>query len=89
MIEPKTIIITETHGKNSEYDSATYEINAKVDGKEVLGFYAQALHDCPEDASLERDLSYAYSAIEFFKLGLRAGKENWQVIFDEFEKAEE
>jgi hypothetical protein len=79
--------ITEKHGKYEEY-SATYEIAIEKDGKAIAGFSAWSLSECPEDATLERGLSYAYDAISFFKLGYEAGKAAEQVEYVEEQEAE-
>ena len=66
------ITIIERHGKNSD-EAANYEIEILLDGKRIAGFMANPLYECPEDASLERDMAFAYKAIDFFKLGYEAG----------------
>lgn len=80
--------IIETHGEGGNGDGANYSIKAERDGKRIVGFSAGPLQECPEDASLERDLSYAYDAIKFFKLGYEAGKNGEEVIFEKCEDFE-
>jgi hypothetical protein len=80
--------IVETKGVRDTY-LGTYKIEAIRDGKVVLGFFAGPLSECPEDAILERDLSYAYDAVEFFKLGFEAAKSGEEVVFEEKDEAEE
>jgi len=75
--------IIEQHGDGGNGDGANYHITAVRDGVTVAGFYAGPLQECPEDASLERDLSYAYDAVKFFKLGYEAGKNGEEVTFEE------
>lgn len=75
------IKIIEQDGIN-ENEQATYKVIVERDGKKIAGFYAYPLNECPEDASLERDLSYAYDAVEFFRLGFEAGKSGEEVIFE-------
>jgi hypothetical protein len=62
---------------------STYEAKMFEDDKEIDGFYAGPLCESPEDAILERDLSYAYLAVEWFKKGYEAGKNNIEVKFEE------
>jgi hypothetical protein len=83
----KMLKIVETRGVRDEY-YGTYEIEAIRDGKKVLRFHAGPLSECPEDAILERDLSYAYMAVEFFKLGMEAAKSGEEVVFEEREEEE-
>lgn len=73
--------IIETHGE-SKY-GPTYEVGIKKDGKTIKGFDACGLCDCPEDATLTRDLHYAYSAVDFFKLGYEAGQAGEEVTYQE------
>lgn len=44
----------------------------EIDGKEVLR--VRALHDCPEDASIERDLVSCTDVAEFMKQAHEAGR---------------
>lgn len=74
--------IIETTGEDSN-GSGRYEVEIWRDGEKVTGFHARPLYECPEDATLERDLHYAYSAVNFFKLGYEAGKNNEEVVFEE------
>lgn len=80
------IKIIETHGEGGNGDGANYEIRIEKDGKKLNGFYAGPLQECPEDASLERDLGYAYCAIDFFKLGYEAGKNNEEIEYESREQ---
>lgn len=73
------IEVKETHGR-SDY-SATYTLKIIKDGQQLLGFYAGPLSECPEDATLERDLSYAFDVVEAFKLGVEAGKSGEKIKF--------
>ncbi len=79
------ITIKETTGTNSD-GAGTYEIEVSKDGKKVAGFSAWPLYECPEDATLERDMGFAYDAIEFFKLGYEAGKNGEEIVFKEVEE---
>lgn len=81
--------IIEKHGEGGNGEGANYNIKAVRDGKTIASFYAGPLQECPEDASLERDLSYAYDAIKFFKLGYEAGKAREEIIFEETTEDEE
>ena len=81
------IEITEIY-KEGEY-GASYEVAVKREGKEIIGFSAHPLQECSEDASLERDLYYAYSAVDFFKIGYEAGKSGETVVFNEENEDEE
>lgn len=74
--------IIEIRGQDENY-SGRYEIIAERDGKAILSFFAGPLYECPEDATLERDLGYAYKAVEFFRLGMEAAKAGEEVIFEE------
>ena len=76
------ITITEINGYGGNGEGANYEIDISKDGKTLIGFYAGPLQECPEDASLERDLSYVYLAKSFFKLGYEAGKNNEDVKYE-------
>lgn len=72
------IKVTEVHG---EYDyEPIYEITVEKDGKRALGFYVGCIE--PEDASLGRDLSFAYSAVDFFRLGYEAGAAGATVTYE-------
>lgn len=79
--------IIESTGED-ENGSGRYEIYAERDGKRILGFRAGPLCECPEDATLERNLGYAYMAVKFFKLGLDAAKNGEEVIFESKEMEE-
>jgi hypothetical protein len=72
--------IEEAHGENSD-GAATYEVRIMRNNKTLKSFYAYPLYECPEDATLSRDLHYAYSAVDFFKLGYEAGKNNEPVDY--------
>jgi hypothetical protein len=74
--------------KEDENGSNRYEVTVKRDDKKLAGFYAQALCECPEDATLERDLGYAYDAVEFFKIGYEAGQKREPVEYIEKEMKE-
>lgn len=82
------IKIVETFGVD-ENGSGTYEINAMRDEKRIAGFSAYPLWECPEDATLERDMSFAYDALRFFKLGYEAGKAGELVEYEEKQEEEE
>jgi len=75
--------IVEQHGDGGNGEGANYRVTAFRDGVKIAGFYAGPLQECPEDASLERDLSYVYEAIDFFRLGYEAGKKGEEVTFEE------
>lgn len=74
------ITIEEVNGKNGDGE-ATYKISIKKDGKKIKGFSVYPMYDCPEDATLGRDLGFAYDAIDFFKLGYELGKNNEEVEY--------
>lgn len=82
------IIVKEINGEGGNGEGANYEVSIHKDGKLLKSFYAGPLQECPEDACLERDLSYAYKAIEFFKIGYEAGKNNEEVVFEEAKQEE-
>lgn len=72
------LIITETHGKN--YDRlSTYTLKVEREGKKLMSFCASPGE--PEDAILERDLSFAYDAITLFQLGYTTGKAGEDVVY--------
>ncbi len=73
--------ITEIRGEDSD-GCAEYHIRIEQDGKMLRHFYAGCLSECPEDAMLERDLSYAYEAVEFFGIGYGAGKRGEPVEYE-------
>ena len=81
------IKIIETH-KEGEY-GASYIVKIKQGHQVLDGFHANPLQDCPEDASLERDLYYAYSAVDFFRIGYEAGLRQEEVVFTEVNEEEE
>lgn len=76
-----TIRITEIHGAYIYGVPTNYEIHIKRGDKLLGGFFVG--NPEPEDATLGRDLGFAYSAIDFFKIGFEAGKIGEEVIFSE------
>jgi hypothetical protein len=80
--------VIEKTGEDSNGD-ARYEVTVKRDGKKIKGFYAGSLYENPEDASLGRDLGYAYSAVDFLRLGYEAGKSGEEIVFVEEEMGED
>lgn len=76
-----SIKITEYITEASDTNDWTerYEITIHEDGKKIAGFYVG--HIEPEDATLGRDLSFAYDALKFFKLGYEAGKSGKEVEY--------
>ena len=79
--------IIERHGENTDYGK-NYQIDIERDCKRIIGFCARPLQECPEDASLERDLAYAYMAVRFFKIGYEAGQNGEEVTFEELPEEE-
>ena len=76
------IKIIETHEKASDYQTR-YEIEIFRDGKSLSSMRASdCLSECPEDATLGRDLSFIFNASDFFNIGLEAGKNGEEVIFE-------
>lgn len=74
--------IIEIRGENEDGEDC-YSLEAFREDKEILGFSARDLAgDYPEDATLGRDMNFAYDAIKFFKLGYEAGKNNEEVIYE-------
>ncbi|MEW4131952.1 hypothetical protein [Bacillus thuringiensis] len=65
---PKEFTVTEIHGSNWN-DEAHYELKTPAGG-----FSIGSLSECPEDASLERDLSFAYDVVDLMKAAFEAGK---------------
>lgn len=65
-----------------EAEISGYSIGAFRDDKIIMGFDAYDLWETPEDASLDRGMSFAYDAIEFFRLGYEAGKNGEEVVFE-------
>lgn len=45
-----------------------------------ISFYAKDLTDCPEDATLDRDLFSVYDYVEAIKLGIELGKKGYDNI---------
>ena|ERR1700722_16715533 len=85
-----TITVTETHTKLSSYERA-YNITISRNDIILTGMYASDfLSDCPEDATLSRDLKCIFNAIDFFKLGQKAEKKGEEVVFvTRYENADE
>lgn len=77
------MILVKEFSKIDSDDESSYEITISRDGKMLQGFSARDLaSDCPEDATLSRDMGFAYQAIDFFKLGLEIGKSGEEVKFE-------
>lgn len=81
------ITITEINGTNSD-ELSTYEITIKQDEKKLIDVSAYPLCECPEDAILERDLSYVWDIKEAFKIGYEAGKNGVEVQYIEKDENE-
>ena len=75
------ITIIEKNGFDCN-EMARYEVSVLKDGQIIAEFSAGDMAECPEDASLERDLKYAYQAVRFFKIGYEAGRNNEGVVFE-------
>lgn len=56
------------------------------DGKTLMSRSAYPLCECPEDATLERDINSTYDVIEAFILGYKAAQENKTYKFIEEEE---
>ena len=72
------MIIKEIVGVNS--DGASW-LELIIDGKLVVS--AHPLYECPEDATLERDLSYAYEFAELMQHAYESGRngEEFEIIY--------
>ena len=80
------MIIKKIVGKDSE--GATW-VELRVNGSSVAS--ARPLYECPEDATLERDLSYVYEITDLMEQAYEAGKngEKLEIIYvDETENDE-
>lgn len=66
-----------------------YKVLVEKDGKKIEGFSAGPLCECPEDATLGRDLGYAFSAVDFMRIGYEAGKSGEEIEFVKGEHAED
>jgi len=73
------VTLTESHGRNSD-GAATLEVDVTDSvGNTVKSLSIYPLYECPEDASLERDMSFAYELADMFALGYNYGKEGVEV----------
>lgn len=72
------MIVKQVVGKDSEGYSW---LELRVNGSSVVSAYA--LCECPEDATLERDLSYVYEFTELMKRAYEAGKnsEEFEIVY--------
>jgi hypothetical protein len=61
--------ITFTHGKDW---NGSASLGMDIDGRG--GFWIGCLSECPEDASLERNLGFVYSIEDWIKKAYEAGK---------------
>ena len=66
------------HGANWD-EAATLEIH--VDGQEVVSAYP--LYECPEDATLERNLNFVYDIPDLMRKAYEAGKRDEEFIVEE------
>jgi hypothetical protein len=82
-IEP--FIVHEIHGTNWN-DEGRMELG--VDGREVMSI--SSLSECPEDASLERDLDFVYNISDWLEEAHKAGSEGrpFQFISEDEEEEE-
>lgn len=71
--------VTENKWENGDGD-ARYSFKIERDGKRILGFRVGQIE--PEDATLGRDLDFAYSVVDVLKIGIEAGKAGEDVIFE-------
>lgn len=83
------IKITQIEGHDDE-GCANLNFVLERDGNQKIKFFARCLSsDAPEDAMLERDLSYAYDVLEAFKIGYEAGKSSETIEIIEKEETNE
>lgn len=76
-----TITIKQTY-ENDEYGLPDfYKVKVTDAEGKVLGGFS-AWNPEPEDAILSRDLSFAYDAVDLFKLGYAAGKAGVDVLWE-------
>lgn len=57
--------------------------------KQVGSEYVYPLHECPEDACIERDLLSCSTIIDYMKLAYEAGKNGEELTIEEFEAEED
>lgn len=55
-------------------------IEGKTDDETEIYFNAHNLCDCPEDATIDRDLFNAYDYVKALKLGMKLAKEGYTDI---------
>jgi len=65
---PKQFKVTEIHGEDWN-EEARYELETPAGG-----FSIGSLSECPEDASLGRDLSFAYDVVDLMRAAFEAGR---------------
>lgn len=75
--------VHEVHGANWN-DESWIEIN--VDGKQVVSI--GSLSECPEDASLERDLNFVYDIADLLEKAHKAGAEGRPFVYTDEEEDE-
>jgi hypothetical protein len=80
--EPFTV--HEVHGANWN-DESWIEIN--VDGREAVSI--GSLSECPEDASLERDLNFVYDIADLLEKAHKAGAEGRPFVYTDEDEEEE
>jgi len=73
--------VIEIDGGEDSEGCGRYELRIERDGKKIQGFSAG--HCEPEDATLERDLNFALSVVDIFRLGVEAGKSGEEITFEE------
>lgn len=77
------IKIQEIHEKLDEYNRY-YCIEIYKDDKEMYRMSgADSLSECPEDATLGRDLNFLFSIPDALKLMYEAGKNNEEIVWKE------
>ncbi|PEM65291.1 hypothetical protein CN613_25435 [Bacillus pseudomycoides] len=81
--EPKEFKVTEIHGSNWN-DEARYELVTPVGG-----FSIGSLSECPEDATLGRDLNFAYDVVDLMKSAYNAGVRGDKFIVEREDEGED
>jgi hypothetical protein len=79
---PKEFKVTEIHGKDWN-DEARYELSTPAGG-----FCIGSLSECPEDASLGRDLSFAYDVVDLMREAYEAGLRGDKFIVEQEDEEE-
>ncbi|MGM1416323.1 hypothetical protein ACS2BX_25775 [Bacillus cereus group sp. BceL300] len=81
--EPGEFKVTETHGTNWNKE-ARYALNTPA-GRFSIG----SLSECPEDANLERDLSFAYDVVDMMRAAYEAGLRGDKFVVESVDEDEE